>query len=177
MAIDENIFVQARKVKVLLLDVDGVLTDGSIIYDGTDMEFKTFNVKDGHGMKLLTRNGIKIAIITGRISDVVERRAKELGIEHVYQKAIDKLAAYEDLKEKLNISDEEFCYIGDDLLDIPINKRVGLSVAVADANDELKTRSLFVTNAKGGKGAVREVCEIILKAKGLWQKVLKKYDR
>jgi 3-deoxy-D-manno-octulosonate 8-phosphate phosphatase (KDO 8-P phosphatase) len=177
MTTDENIFMHARKVKVLMLDVDGVLTDGSIIYDGTDMEFKAFNVKDGHGMKLLMRNGVEIAIITGRISDVVNRRGKELGIKHIYQKAIDKLAAYEDLKEKLKISDEEFGYVGDDLLDIPINKRVGFSVAVSDANEELKSRSLYITKEKGGRGAVREVCEIILKSKGLWQEVLKRYDR
>ncbi len=174
---DEEIFMHAKKVEVLIMDVDGVLTDGSIIYDGKDAELKAFNVRDGHGMKLLQRSGIKVALITGRESDVVKRRAKELGIEHVYQKATDKLVAYEDLKGRLGLDDKCFGYIGDDLLDIPIAKRVGLSVAVADANDELKSHAMIITKARGGRGAVREVCEMILKSKGLWQEVLSKYDR
>jgi 3-deoxy-D-manno-octulosonate 8-phosphate phosphatase (KDO 8-P phosphatase) len=180
MMTDEELFMRAKNVKVLILDVDGVLTDGSIIYDAADMEIKAFNVKDGHGLKLIQRNGVQIAFITGRESEVVNRRAKELQIEHVYQKAIDKLAAYEDLKAKLSsqgLKDENFAYVGDDLLDIPIAKRVGFSAAVADANDELKKHSLYITKADGGRGAVREVCEIILKSKGLWGEVLKKYDR
>lgn len=177
MTTDETIFMHARKVKLLALDVDGVLTDGGIIYDGADAELKTFNVKDGHGMKLLMRTGVQIALITGRESDVVNRRGKELGIEHIYQRAIDKLAVYDDLKKKLDLKDEEFAYVGDDLLDIPLAKRVGFSVAVADANDELKSRVLYITKADGGRGAVREVCEIILKSKGLWQQVMERYDR
>ena len=169
--------MHAKNVKVLVLDVDGVLTDGGIIYDGADTEMKVFNVKDGHGMKLLERSGIEIALITGRESAVVARRAGELGITHVYQKAIDKLVAYDDLKEKLGLSDENFAYVGDDLLDIPLAKRVGFSVAVADANYELKSRVLYITKADGGRGAVREVCEIILKSQGLWEGVMKRYDR
>jgi 3-deoxy-D-manno-octulosonate 8-phosphate phosphatase (KDO 8-P phosphatase) len=177
MTTDEAVFMHARKVKVLILDVDGVLTDGSIIYDGADMELKAFNVRDGHGMKLLQRNGVKIAIITGRESEVVKRRADELNVEYVYQKATDKLTAYEDLKEKLGFNDEDFGYVGDDLLDIPVVKRAGFSVAAADADEELKARALYITKARGGRGAVREVCEIILKSKGLWEDIFKKYDR
>jgi len=177
MIIDEKILMRAKKVKALILDVDGVLTDGSIILDGGTAELKAFNVRDGHGIKLLQRNDIKVAFITGKESEVVKRRASDLGVEFVYQKALDKLIPYNDLKEKLNLEDEYFASVGDDLLDIPIAKRVGFSVAVADAEEELKSRVSYITNALGGRGAVREVCDIILKSKGLWADVLKRYDR
>ena len=177
MRTDEEIFMHANKVELLILDVDGVLTDGSLYYSGSDVEIKAFNVKDGHGIKLLQRNGVEVAFITGRKSDAVKRRADELGINHVYQRAIDKLLAYDDLKEKVGIADAKIGFVGDDLIDIPITKRVGFAVAVADANSELISRSLYVTKANGGRGAVREVCEIILKSKGLWEEVLSQYDR
>ena len=177
MRTDEEIFMRAKKVKLLILDVDGVLTDGKIIYGVPDVELKAFDVKDGHGIKLLQRAGVKIAFITGRNSAVVAKRARELKIEHLYQGAIDKLEAYEDLKRETGLKDEDFGSVGDDLLDIPIAKRAGFAVAVADADVELKRRSLYVTKACGGAGAVREVCEIILKSKGLWAEVLSRYDR
>ncbi len=177
MMTDEEVFMRAQRIKALILDVDGVLTDGKIIYGNGGVELKAFDVKDGHGLKLLQRNGIELVIVTGRESEVVARRAEELGIKRLYQKAIDKLVVYEDIKRELGLEDESFACIGDDLLDIPIAKRAGLSVAVADANKELKARSMLITNAVGGNGAVRELCEIILKSQGLWQDVLKRYDR
>jgi len=159
----------AKKIKLLILDVDGVLTDGSIILDNEGNEFKSFHVRDGHGIKMLEKAGIKVAIITGRHSKVVERRAHELGITEVYQRCYIKSVAYEHLIEKMGISDNEVAYIGDDIVDIPIFKRVALSVAVADASEETKTEAMIVTENRGGRGAVREICDLILKANGQWK--------
>ncbi|MCX7794478.1 MAG: HAD hydrolase family protein, partial [Thermodesulfovibrionales bacterium] len=133
--------------------------------DNEGNEFKAFNVRDGHGIKMLHNAGIHIAIITGRYSKVVERRAVELGINHVYQRCHNKLVAYNDLIEKLGIRDEEVAYIGDDVVDIPILKRVGLPVAVRDSHEGAKSYSLYITEKEAGKGAVREVCDLIINAK------------
>ncbi|MEW6215989.1 MAG: HAD-IIIA family hydrolase, partial [Nitrospirota bacterium] len=159
------------------LDVDGVLTDGSIILDNEGNEFKSFHVRDGHGIKMLIRAGIKVAIITGRYSKVVERRADELGITEVIQKCYDKKVVYNHLLEKYSINDIEVAYIGDDIVDIPLLKRSGFSVAVADATDEVKATAMMITKNRGGRGAVREVCEFLLKAKGLWQEILDGYSK
>lgn len=165
----------AKNIKLLILDVDGVLTDGSIILDNEGNEFKAFNVRDGHGIKMLHKAGIKTAIITGRHSKVVERRAQELGITEVYQRCHIKSVAYEHLIEKMGISDKEVAYIGDDIVDIPIFKRVGLSVAVADATEETKAEAMLVAQNRGGRGAVREVCELILKSNGKWKEIMDEY--
>lgn len=154
-----------KNIKLLILDVDGVLTDGRIILDNEGNEFKAFNVRDGHGIKMLQKAGIDIAIITGRYSKVVERRAKELGISHIYQKCHNKLVAYRELIEKLGIKDSEVAYIGDDVVDIPILKRVGFPVSVKDAHEGAKGFSLYITEKEAGKGAVREVCDLIIHAK------------
>lgn len=154
-----------KKIRLLILDVDGVLTDGRIILDNEGNEFKAFNVRDGHGIKMLQKAGIQVAIITGRYSKVVERRAGELGINHVYQRCHNKLVAYNDLLEKLGIDDTEVAYIGDDVVDIPILKRVGLPVAVKDAHEGAKSYSLYITEKEAGKGAVRELCDLIIMAK------------
>jgi 3-deoxy-D-manno-octulosonate 8-phosphate phosphatase (KDO 8-P phosphatase) len=167
----------AKGIKLLILDVDGVLTDGSIILDNEGNEFKSFHVRDGHGIKMLEKVGIKVAIITGRHSKVVERRAHELGITEVYQRCHIKSVAYEHLLEKMGLKDNEVAYIGDDIVDIPIFKRVGLSVAVADATDETKKEALLITKNKGGRGAVREVCEFILKSKGKWEELINDYNK
>lgn len=154
-----------RNVKLLILDVDGVLTDGRIILDNEGNEFKAFNVRDGHGIKMLQRAGIHVAIITGRYSKVVERRAVELGITHVYQRCHNKLVAYNDILEKLGITDQEVVYIGDDVVDIPILKRAGVPVTVRDAHEGAKSFSIYITDKEAGKGAVREVCDLIINAK------------
>lgn len=167
----------AKNIKFLILDVDGVLTDGSIILDNEGNEFKSFHVRDGHGIKMLIRAGIKIAMITGRHSKVVERRARELGITDIFQKCHDKRVAYGQLAEKYSLSDSEIAYIGDDIVDMPILKRSGLSVAVADADDEVKPVAMMITERRGGRGAVREVCDFILKAKGLWQDIIDGYSK
>ncbi|MBI3592414.1 MAG: HAD family hydrolase [Nitrospirae bacterium] len=167
----------AKNIKLLILDVDGVLTDGGIILDSKGNELKTFHVRDGHGIKMLQKAGIQIAIITGRNSKVVNIRARELGIKEVYQKCLDKKVAYEHLLKKAGISDEAVAYIGDDIVDIPLFKRVGLPIAVADATDEAKDAALFVTETRGGRGAVREICELILKASGKWKALLDEYHK
>lgn len=165
----------AKNIRLLILDVDGVLTDGSIILDNEGNELKAFHVRDGHGIKMLEKAGIRVAIITGRHSKVVERRAHELGITEVYQKCHIKSAAYEHLIEKMGINDKEVAYIGDDIVDIPIFRRVGLSVAVADATEETKAEAMLVTKNKGGRGAVREICDLILKSNGKWKELLDEY--
>ncbi len=172
-----EIFEAAKKVKLLILDVDGVLTDGSIILDNEANEVKSFHVRDGHGLKLLAGNGVDVAIITGRYSKVVERRARELGIREVYQKCFNKVIAYEEIKNKYSLRDEDIAYIGDDIVDIPILKRAGFPVAVMDADNNVKDYSLMVTENRGGRGAVREVTDLILKAKGLWESIIDGYRK
>lgn len=165
----------ARDVKLLILDVDGVLTDGSIILDGGGNELKRFHVRDGHGIKMLQREGVKVAIITGRQSEVVRRRAEELGIEEVHQGSRVKTEAYEDILARLGLADRETAFVGDDVVDIPIMRRAGLAIAVADAAEEAKSAAMAVTRSRGGRGAVREVTDFLLKAKGLWDDATARY--
>jgi 3-deoxy-D-manno-octulosonate 8-phosphate phosphatase (KDO 8-P phosphatase) len=165
----------AKNIKLLILDVDGVLTDGSIILDNKDNEFKVFHVRDGHGIKMILRAGIHVAIITGRYSKVVERRAKELGISKVMQQCFDKRVVYRTFLEKYSLHDEEVAFIGDDVVDIPLLKMAGFSVAVADAPEEVKAVAMMITKNRGGRGAVREICEFLLKAKGLWERIIDEY--
>ncbi len=165
----------AKGIKLLILDVDGVLTDGGIILDNEGNEYKAFHVRDGHGIKMLIHAGIHVAIITGRHSKVVERRAHELGITEVFQKCHDKRIAYKKLIEQYSLQDKEVAYIGDDIVDAPIMALVGLPVAVADATDDTKGYALLVTQNRGGRGAVREVTDFILKSKGIWQGMVDDY--
>lgn len=173
--IDQELLERAKDIRLLILDVDGVLTDGSIILDNNGNELKSFHVRDGHGIKMLQKVGIEIAIITGRRADVVERRASELGIQHVYQGALNKAAAYADLQEKTGIPASAIACVGDDIVDIPLLRRAALSVAVADATEETRAAAAYVTKARGGRGAVREVCDLILKATGKWDQLLNAY--
>ncbi len=172
---EQELFKRAKNVRLLILDVDGVMTDGSIILDNHGNELKAFHVRDGHGIKMLQKAGIEIAIITGRTSDVVERRAAELGIRHVYQGALNKAVAYEELCAKTGIPAHEIACIGDDIVDMPLLRRAALPVAVADAVDEAKTAAMLITRAQGGRGAVREVCDLILKASGKWEELFDAY--
>lgn len=172
---DRALLDRAKDIRLLILDVDGVLTDGSIILDNNGNELKAFHVRDGHGIKMLQKAGIEIAIITGRKSEVVERRAAELGIQYVYQGALKKAVAYEDLRVKTGISSSSIACIGDDIVDIPLLRRVALPVAVADATEETKATAVYVTKACGGRGAVREVCDLILKATGKWDELFDAY--
>lgn len=164
-----------KKTKLLLLDVDGVLTDGSIILGEPNRELKIFNIKDGLGIKLAQAGGIEIGIITGRTSEAVKKRADELAIKILYQGQQDKLTAYEQIKNNLGLKDEQIAYIGDDLNDLKLLQKVGLSIAVNDACDEIKAEAGYITKTLGGKGAVREVIELILKSQGKWQGLIQKY--
>lgn len=159
---------RAGRIRLLLLDVDGVLTDGGITLHGDGSETKTFHVRDGHGIKLLQAAGIEVAILSGRRSAPTQRRAEELGIALVYQGASDKLAALEAVLAARGLAPEEVAYLGDDLVDLPVLRRVGLGMAVADAVDELAPFVQYVTGAVGGRGAVREAAEALLKARGRW---------
>jgi len=164
-----------NNVKMVIMDVDGVLTDGKIILDAKGIESKAFYVQDGSAITYLHRAGIKTAIISGRESKVVELRAKELCIEDVYLGIHKKLEAYEQILKKHKIKDGEICYIGDDLIDLPILRRVGFSVAVPNAPSEVKEHVTHITAAPGGYGAVREVTEKILKSQGKWDAIISRY--
>lgn len=166
---------RARKIRLLILDVDGVLTDGRIILDNTGNEYKAFHVRDGHGIRMLIKAGIKVAIITGRSSRVVEIRARELGITDIFQKCKDKVAAYSSMLDAYGLADAQVAFVGDDIVDAAVLARVGLPVVVADADPDVMRYGLLVTARKGGRGAVREVAGIILKAQGLWKGLVDEY--
>lgn len=165
------------KIKLLLLDVDGVLTDGRIIYDNQGNEIKSFDVKDGHGLKLIQRAGIRVGIITGRSSHVVANRAKELGIDILYQGALSKLEPYRQILADLQIEDAQVAYVGDDVVDLPILRRVGFSATVADAVPDLLPLVDYVCHRPGGRGAVREICDLLVRASGRWEELTNRYFR
>jgi len=164
-----------QKIKLLILDVDGVMTDGRIIFDSNGVESKFFNVKDGHGIKLLQRSGIEVAIISGRESQVVTNRAAELAIRLVYQKSLDKLTPFNKILAETGFAADETAFIGDDLIDIPVLKKVGFAAAPADAVDEVLPHVHYVAAKSGGWGAVREICDMILKAQGKWEELTRRY--
>jgi 3-deoxy-D-manno-octulosonate 8-phosphate phosphatase (KDO 8-P phosphatase) len=166
----------AQKIKWIIMDVDGVMTDGGIIFSSDKSESKRFHVRDGHGITLARKAGLKLGIITGRISDVVKRRAEELSMEAVYQGEYNKLISFEELKKEHSLSDEEIAYIGDDVQDAPVMKRVGFAAVVADGAAELDAVAHMRTKTKGGHGAVREFIEAILNAQGLYKNILKDFD-
>ncbi len=166
-----------QQIKLLLLDVDGVMTDGRIIFDSNGIESKFFNVKDGHGIKLVQRAGIEVGIISGRASQVVANRAAELGITRLFQGALDKLAIYQGIIRETGLSDAQVAFMGDDVIDIPVLSRVGFAAAPADAVEEVFPHVQFVSRNRGGWGAVREVCDLILKAQGSWETVTSRYFR
>jgi 3-deoxy-D-manno-octulosonate 8-phosphate phosphatase (KDO 8-P phosphatase) len=170
-----DITQKAQKIKLLILDVDGVMTDGRIVYSDSGEELKFFDSRDGHGIKMLMRTGIDIAIITGRLSKAVEHRAANLGIEMVYQKALNKIEPYEEIIARKSLADHDICSIGDDLPDVPLLRRSGFAVAVPGAVDEVRLAAHYTTRHAGGAGAVREVCDMIMKAQGTWLSVTARY--
>ncbi|MEW8681668.1 MAG: 3-deoxy-manno-octulosonate-8-phosphatase KdsC [Candidatus Thiodiazotropha endolucinida] len=162
----QDIHAKASGVKLVIFDVDGVLTDGGLFLGDDGQEYKSFNSRDGHGMKMLQKSGVVIGIITGRSSEVVRIRMESLGIEHVYQGKLDKLPAYEELRNKLGLSDDQVAYVGDDVVDLPIMRRVGLAIAVNDAHPFVHQHAHWQTSHNGGRGAARDVCEMVLEAQG-----------
>lgn len=166
---------QLGKIKLLLLDVDGVLTDGRIVYSNDGNETKSFDVKDGHGLKLIQRAGIQVGIITGRQSQIVANRADELGIEILYQGCRDKLEPYEQILSRTGLKDENIAYVGDDVVDMPVLLRAGFAATVADAVEDVKQYVHYISERPGGRGAVREICDLILKQSDRWSSVAGKY--
>lgn len=155
---------QAKNIKCLICDLDGVLTDGFLYIDNHFNELKTFHIHDGVGLKLLMASGIEVAVITGSSNAVVDHRMQQLGIVHYYKAQLDKQETYKKLKQTLNLTDDQFAYIGDDIPDIPIMRQVGLSATVADATYQVKEIAMWQTTLPGGRGAVRELCDLILNA-------------
>jgi len=172
---NENLKINFNKINHLILDVDGVLTDGTLFFDANGSEIKGFNVQDGHGMKLWMRAGNSIAIITGRESSVVSHRCSDLGIEYVYQNAKNKIMALNEYISTKNVNPVEIAYMGDELVDIPVFREVGLAIAVSNAVPEAIASADLITEKFGGKGAVREAIEFLLKKKGQWETVTDRY--
>ena len=170
--IDTALRERAAKIRMLVLDVDGVLTDGRLYFDHKGNEMKAFNTRDGMGMKALQRCGIEVAVITGRKSESVAFRMAQLGIEHVYQGREDKLGAFLHLLELTGLDAHQVCFAGDDWIDLPVLIRVGLAVAVADAEERVKDQAHWITTSDGGEGAVRELCNLILSAQNKEQTIL-----
>ncbi len=168
--------VVCRKIELILSDVDGVLTDGGITYDNQGIESKTFNIRDGLGIRLWARAGKRFGILTARNSHVVKVRAAELDVDLVRQGFENKLPTALDIIGQQGLTPEQVCYIGDDLTDLPVVRAVGLGVAVADAADEVARAAEYVTKKKGGRGAVREAIELILKSQGQWEDLVRSYD-
>lgn len=162
-------------IQMLVLDVDGVLTDGTIILNADGSESKFFSSLDGHGIRMWQRVGLKVVLLSGRLSEPTRHRAKQLEIEYVFEDCHDKLPVLEKFLEQINLSPEEVAYIGDDLMDIPVMRYVGFGIAVGSAVDEVKRYADYVTDRPGGKGAVREAIEYILKQSGKWPVLMKKY--
>lgn len=171
----QDIQEKAKQIKLVIFDVDGVLTDGSLYLGDDCQEYKAFNSRDGHGIKMLQTTGVEIGIITGRSSDVVRIRMESLGIKHVYQGKRDKLPAYFELRDKLQLTDAQVAYVGDDVVDLPIMRRVGLAIAVNDAHPFVLQHAHWQTPHAGGRSAGRDVCELLMDAQGKLQAALESY--
>lgn len=172
----QELIAKAQKIKVLITDVDGVLTDGKIIYDDNGLEYKEFSVRDGQIMRFLRDAGIKTGVITGRESRVVINRCKELQFDFHHHGAKDKLKIWDEVINKLEINEVNVAYIGDDLLDVPLFAKAGLSASPPDAPEYVREKADLVLNTKGGKGAFREFADFILAAQGQWESIFKKLE-
>jgi 3-deoxy-D-manno-octulosonate 8-phosphate phosphatase (KDO 8-P phosphatase) len=177
MNLTEDLLARARAIKMLIFDVDGVLTDGSLFYGDDGQEYKAFNSRDGHGIKMLRETGVETAILTGRTSQVVLHRARNLGITRIIQGSHDKLPSYLVMLAETGLKAEETAYMGDDLVDLPVLRRCGLACTVPDAPAEVLARVHHATKAAAGRGAAREVCELIMRAQGTWADQVALYDR
>ncbi len=173
--LEEEIRNRMLPIRLMIFDVDGVLTEGQIIVHDDGSETKIFDVQDGHGIKLLQRAGIDVALITGRTCRAVEHRAVGLGIARVYQGIHHKLEAYDQIRRETGMEDREIGYMGDDLIDIPVMRRVGLAIAVPNASHHVLPYAHYVTRASGGNGACREVCELLLQVQGQWEALTARY--
>lgn len=173
----EQVYAKAAAIRLIIFDVDGVLTDGSLFYGDDGQEYKAFNSRDGHGIKMLRATGVESAIITGRTSHVVLHRARNLNISRIFQGADDKLLSYQTLLKETGLEPEQTAYMGDDIVDLPVLKRCGLAITVPGAPELVHSQVHYVTRAAAGRGAAREACELIMRAQGTWEAQLALYDR
>ena len=171
----KDILQKAAQGKLLIFDVDGVLTDGSLFLGDDGQEYKAFHSQDGHGIKMLQKHGVRCAIITGRTSKVVEHRMRNLGIELIYQGQENKLEGFADLLERVALTPEQVAYVGDDVVDLPVMRKVGLAIAVQDAHPWVLQHAHWQTPRGGGRGAARDVCELLLEAHGVLRQELETY--
>ncbi|GAB4344720.1 MAG: 3-deoxy-manno-octulosonate-8-phosphatase KdsC [Gammaproteobacteria bacterium] len=162
----QDVYDKARHVRLIIFDVDGVLTDGSLLFSEAGEELKLFNARDGHGIKMAQRSGIEIAVLSGRRSPAVEKRMAGLGVRHLYQGLEEKVPAFETLIAELGVTPDQTAYVGDDVIDLPVMSRVGLAIAVQDAHPLVRQHAHWQTSQPGGRGAAREVCELVLEAQG-----------
>lgn len=173
--ISSEIVERAKRVKMLIVDIDGVMTDGRIVYSIYGDELKFFDVQDGFGISLLSRVGIKVAIITAKKSRIVKIRARDLKVAKAYGGFTDKLIPFNDAMKRFKVSADEICFMGDDLIDLPVLRRVGFAVSVPNAAEEVKVAAHHITSKLGGRGAVREICDLILKSQDKWDQATSKY--
>lgn len=171
--VDPAVITRARAVRLLILDVDGVMTDGRLHFTSDGQEAKAFFAHDGHGIKMLIRSGVPVAIITSRTSPLVARRAGELGIEHLYQGQQDKRIAYDELRTQLGLDEAQAAYVGDDVIDLPVMCHCGLAIATADARPQVRHLAHWQTPNRGGHGAVRDTCDLLMAAQGTLDAALK----
>ena len=171
----QDILEKAKQIRLVIFDVDGVLTDGSLFLGDDGQEYKAFHSRDGHGMTMLQATGVTLGVITGRTSEVVRIRMQSLGISHVYQGRRDKLPAYHELRRDLGLDDAQIAFVGDDVMDPPIMREVGLAIAVQDAHPLVKRHAHWQTPSPGGRGAGRDVCELIMQAQGTLEPALERY--
>ncbi len=169
------IIEKAKLIRLVIFDVDGVLTDGRLYFSDSNQEYKSFHVRDGLGMVMLQKTGVEIGIITAKKSSIVTNRMQKLGIKHVFQGQTNKLVAFEQLRNELQLDYQQVAYVGDDILDIPVMSKVGLAIAVADADKLVIKYSHWQTKTSGGKGAAREVCEFIMQSQATWDEQLSQY--
>lgn len=171
----KDLLDKASRIRLLIFDVDGVLTDGSLFLGDDGQEYKAFNSRDGHGIKMLQKHGVIVGIITGRTSKVVEYRMENLGVTHIYQGKLHKLPAFEEIIAEVGVNPDEVAYVGDDVVDLPVMRRVGLAIAVQDAHPLVLKHSHWQTPSSGGRGAARDVCEMLMEAKGVLQTEMDSY--
>ncbi len=175
MQLSNKFYLKAKNIKLIIFDVDGVLTDGGLYFSDKGIELKRFNSLDGLGIKLLKQNGIEPAIISARSSKNVMYRMQDLDIKHFYQGEDNKIVAFNNLIKKLSLKNEQVAYIGDDIIDLPVMRKIGLPIAVSNAHELIKENAYFVTEKIGGHGAVREVCDLLLKSQNTYNKTMNKY--
>ena len=173
----QQVYQRAASIRLVIFDVDGVLTDGSLFYGDDGQEYKAFSSLDGHGIKMLRNSGVESAIITGRTSNVVLHRAKNLNISRIFQGADDKLVSYQTLLQETGLRPEQTAYMGDDIVDLPVLRRCGLAITVPGAPEPVHSQVHYITRAPAGRGAAREACELIMRAQGTWEAQLALYNR